>query len=141
MQRFIVAILIVAVLALGGGLIAATAYQAGLSTAVVTSGAAGTDGATVAPVVVQPYGWGWGWGGPGFGIFGFLGFLLVFFLFIGLLRAAFGRGRGWGPGPGNWDRTHGHPWESRARDTFSEWHREAHGEGRAAPPGTTEPPA
>jgi hypothetical protein len=126
MQRFLIAIAIVAVLALGGGLIAVTAYQAGLSTAVVAGGVAGTatDGAVVTPVVVPPGAYGWGWG-PGFGFFGFLGFLLFLFLLFGLLRALFwrgpGRGRGWGPGG-----DHQHPWESRARTTFTEWHREAH---------------
>ena len=49
MRRIIPAIVLVAVLALGGGLIATTAYQAGLSTAVTT---ATGSGAAVAPVVV-----------------------------------------------------------------------------------------
>ena len=47
MRRLIAAILLVAVLAVGGGIIATTAYQAGLSTAVTTA----PGGATVvAPV-------------------------------------------------------------------------------------------
>ena len=101
MPRIIAAIVLVAVLALGGGLIANTAYQAGLSTAVTT--AAGS-GAVVAPVVVPPYAYGYGYGHPfGFGIFGFLGGLFFLFIIFGLLRAIFWRGGygrrgGWGPG-------------------------------------------
>ena len=58
MPRIIAAILLVAVLALGGGIIASTAYQAGVNTAVTTATA---SGAPVAPVVVPPYAYGYGW--------------------------------------------------------------------------------
>ena len=54
MRRVFAAILLVAVLAIGGGIIATTAYQAGLSTAVTT--ATGSGGTVVAPVVVPAYG-------------------------------------------------------------------------------------
>lgn len=128
MSRIIAVIALVAVLALGGGLIAATAYQAGLSTTVATAG----DGATVV-VPATGYGWGYGMGygwhpaGFGFGFFGFLGTLLFIFLVIALVRAIFfrgGRGRhggwgpGWGGGPGRW--------ESRFGEGFDDWHRRAH---------------
>src|SRR6187549_3431694 len=59
MSRVFAAILIVALLAVGGGVIATTAYQAGAA-ANVTVVQAGTDaanGAVVAPVVVPAYGW------------------------------------------------------------------------------------
>jgi hypothetical protein len=144
MFRIVAAIVLVAVLAVGGGIIATTAYQAGLSTAVT---AAAADGATtVAPVVVPAYGWGWGWGGPGFGFFGFLFFLFFLFIVIGLIRAVVfgGRGRrGWGPG---WDGQggpgdhRGHGW-SRAHDTFEAWHREAHQDPTTPRPSTSQPPA
>ena len=75
MPRILAAILLVAVLAIGGGLIATAAYQAGLGTAITT--ATGSAGTAVTPVVVPAYGYGYGpgWhpGGFGFGFFGFLG--------------------------------------------------------------------
>jgi hypothetical protein len=149
MPRILAAILLVAVLAIGGGLIATTAYQAGLSTAVTT--ATGSAGTVVAPVVVPAYGYGYGPGWhAGFGFFGFLGTLLFLFLVFALLRAIFWRGgpgrRGWGPGgyggygygKGPDGSGHGHgPWESRANEAFDEWHRRAHGE--TAPPEPTDP--
>ncbi len=105
MPRVIAAILLVAVLAIGGGLIATTAYQAGLSTAVTTASAAGAT--VVAPVVVPAYGYGWGWH-PGFGIFGFLAALFFLFIVFGLIRAIVwrgGPGRHGGWGRGGWSRT------------------------------------
>lgn len=148
MRRIIPAILLIALLAIGGGLIANSAYQAGLSTAVATA----TSGATV---VVPAYGYGYGYGwhpfGFGFGFFGFLGTLLFLFLVFGLLRAIFfrggpgrrgGWGPGWGGGPGGWntgdhdhDRTRNFS-ESRFGESFEEWHRKAH-EAETS----TEPPA
>ena len=117
MRRAFSIILILGLLVVGGGFIAQTAYQAGLSTAITTA-VAGADGATVTPVVVPPYGYGYGYGwhgfgGPGLGFFGLLGFLLFAFLVIGVIRAVAsgGRGRGWG-GHGS------HPWQSRARQSF-----------------------
>jgi hypothetical protein len=80
MPRILAAILLVAVLAIGGGVIATTAYQAGLSTAVTT---AGDTAAVVTPVVVPAYGYGWGWH-AGFGFFGRCG-----------LRTRFGGTAGW----------------------------------------------
>jgi hypothetical protein len=144
MRGFLIAILVLGVVVLGGGLIAATAYQAGLSTA-VTVVPPTAEGAGTVVVPVTGYGWGWpGWG-PGFGFFGFLGFLLFVFLLIGLIRAIAGPRRGWGgPGgggePGGWGGPggpgasgHTHPWEARAKDRFDEWHRESH---RTDPPAT-----
>lgn len=145
MSRIFAAILLIAVLAIGGGLIATQAYQAGLHTAVTT---VATDGTTVVTPVVVPgygYGYGWGFGGPGFGFFGFLFGLFFLFLIFGLIRAIFWRGRGyghgWGPGGhggyGGWGKGWGpggptdasgtNPWQSRAHQTFEDWHREAHG--------------
>ena len=144
MGRIAATILLVAVLVFGGGLIAATAYNAGLTAAAAGSGTAGT---VVAPVVVPAWGWGWGFGSIFAGFFGFLFFLFVLFLVFGLIRAIVWGGRsrrGWaghGWGPGGWGpggpadrdaiRTR---WESRAHDTFDTWHREAHG-GAAGPTG------
>ena len=142
MRRIIPAILLVAVLAIGGGLIATSAYQAGLSTAVTTVTA--TGGTVVTPVIVPAYGYGYG-GSPfgfGFGIFGFLATLFFLFIVFGLLKAIFfrggpGRRGGWGPGgPGGYGHGHGHdqnghgrsPWEARAHETFDDWHRSAHGD-------------
>gem|GEM_PF-2248065 len=155
MPRIIAAIVLVAVLALGGGLIASTAYQAGLNTAVTT--AAGS-GAVVAPVVVPAYGYGYGHPfGFGFGIFGFLGTLFFLFIIFGLLRAIFWRGGhgrrgGWGAGgwggPGGSDRRPGgpggpgrSPWETKANETFEDWHRRAHaGDGSGTPSATPPDP-
>ena len=145
MPRILAAILLVAVLAIGGGLIATTAYQAGVSTAVTTTTA---SGAVVAPVVVPAYGYGYGFGWhPGFGIFGFLGTLLFLFIVFALVRAIFWRGGpgrrgGWGPGGwGGYDRSGKGPggpdhgtWEARGSQAFDEWHRRAHGE---TPPADT----
>ncbi len=139
MRRIIPAILLVAVLAIGGGLIATSAYQAGLDTAITT--VAGSGGTVVTPVVVPAYGYGWHPFGIGFGIFGFLATLFFLFIVFGLIRAIFFRGGpsrhgGWGPGgggrggpggPGGYG--HGHsPWETRAHETFDGWHRRAHGD-------------
>ena len=130
MPRILAAILLVAVLAIGGGLIATTAYQAGLSTAVAT---AGDSAAVVTPVVVPAYGYGYGWGWhAGFGFFGFLATLFFLFIVFGLIRAAFGWGRGWGRGygPGGWGpgygRGHGgryDAWNDRVREVHDELHR------------------
>ncbi|HEX4897167.1 MAG TPA: hypothetical protein VFV53_02265 [Candidatus Limnocylindrales bacterium] len=118
------AAIVLAILLVGlGAAIFQTGYLAGVA----------ADGS--APVVVGPgygYGWGgWGWrGGLIGGIVGFFVFLFVIFLFIGLLRAAFGGwGRG-GSGRGGWGPGYGHgsgqrfgPWEQRAREAHDEWHR------------------
>ncbi len=104
MRGLLIGILVLALVVIGGGLVAATAYQAGVTAAAVATTTEGA--AVVAPVVVHGYGWGgWGWG-PGFGFFGFFGFLLVLFLVFGLIRAIAGPRRGWG-GPGRWDGPNG----------------------------------
>ena len=141
MPRILAAILLVAVLAIGGGLIATTAYQAGLSTAVATA----SGGTAVTPVVVPAYGYGYGWHpGFGFGFFGFLATLFFLFIVFALLRAIFWRGGpgrrggwggGYGYGYGKGPNGHGHgPWESRTNEAFDEWHRRAHGETPPAVP-------
>ena len=151
MSRVIAAILLVAVLAVGGGIIATTAYQAGLSTAVTT--ATGSGGTVVTtPVVVPAYGYGYGWH-PFGAIFGFFATLFFLFIVFALIRAIFWRGGpgrrgGWGPGWGapGWSgygkgpERHGpgrSPWEARAHETFDDWHRRAHG---VAPTGPNDPP-
>jgi len=144
MRRIIPAILLVAVLAIGGGLIATSAYQAGLATAVTT--AVGSGATVVTPIIVPAYGYGFGGQPFGFGFFGFLATLFFLFIVFGLLRAIFFRGgpghrgghgpRGWGGprggdgwgGPRGGDGDGGHsPWEARAHETFDDWHRTAHG--------------
>ena len=146
MSRIIAVIVLVAVLAVGGGIVATTAYQAGLNTAVTTAVAGGAT--VVNPAVVPAYGYGYGWGpgfGHGFGFFDFLLTLFIVFIVFGLIRAiVFGgrhRGGGWG-GPG-WDpaarRAH---FESRFHGTFEDWHRQSHdaGTGPTTNPPTQSPP-
>jgi hypothetical protein len=154
MRRIVPAILLIALLAIGGGFIANAAYQAGVNTAVTTAVA---NGGTVAPVVVPPYGYGYGYGlhpfGFGFGIFGLLFGLFFLFIIFGLIRAIFWGGRhGWGRGgwggPGAWGGPGGpghhngdpryerNPWIERFGPSFEEWHRRAHG-----PESSNEPPA
>ena len=150
MGRLFAAILLVAVLAIGGGVIANTAYQAGLATAVTT--AAGASGAVVTPVVVPAYGYGYGLHpfGFGFGILGFFGMLFFVFIVFGLIRAILWRGshrHGWGrdwsgpgtpPAPGAPGRSRS-PWEARGHDAFDEWHRRAH-DDQPVPPTAPMPP-
>ena len=137
MRRIIPAILLVAVLAIGGGLIATSAYQAGLNTAITT--AAGSGGAVVTPIIVPAYGYGVGGQPFGFGFFGFLATLFFLFIVFGLLRAIFfrgghghrggygnGHGPGWGGPGGRGGPGSGSPWEARAHETFDDWHRTAH---------------
>ena len=88
---------------------------------------------------MAPYAYyGWHPFGFGFGFFGFFGTLLFFFLIFVLIRAVLfgGRGRRWGgPGNGGSRGWHGAPWEYRARETFEDWHREAHqGPSTGSPP-------
>jgi hypothetical protein len=147
MPRILAAILLVAVLALGGGLIANAAYQAGVNTAVTTVTASGAP--AVAPVVVAPYAYPYGWHafGFGWGIFGLFAGLFFLFVVFALIRAIFWRGGpgrrgGWG-GPG-WDGQDGSRWQGRAHDTFDDWHRQAHdptsGPGAPTTPSTTRTP-
>ena len=157
MRRIFPAVVLVAVLAIGGGLLVNAAYDAGLNTAVTTAVA---NGGTVAPVVAPPYGYGYGYGwhpfGFGFSIFGLLFGLFFLFLIFSLIRAIFWGGRrGWGPrgpggwGPGGWGDHGNHgtggryernPWIERFGPSFEEWHRQAH--GSATPSGSSsEPPA
>lgn len=155
MFRIVPAILLVVLLVIGGGVIANTAYQAGVSTAVTN---AVSDGATVV-TQVPAYGYGYGYGpgwhpfGFGFGIFGLLFGLFFLFIIFGLIRAIFWGGRrGWGPGgwggsggwnepggpggPGNHSHYERNPWIERFGPSFEEWHRHAH-----EPESSNEPPA
>ena len=146
MSRIVPAILLVIVLVIGGGLIANTAYQAGLNTAVTTAVADG--GTVVAPVPAYGLGYGMGYGwhpfGLGFGIFGLLFGLFFLFIIFGLVRAIFWGGRrGWGHGgwggPGRYgsdSRYERNPWIERFGPSFEEWHRNAH-----EPQSSGEPPA
>ena len=158
MRNLFIGLLVVAAVVVGGGFIAQSAYQAGLSTAITTAAANAPDGTVVTPVApsAYPYGYGYGYGpggwGHGFSIFGFLGTLLVIFLIVGLLRAAFwrgGGGGGWGRhgywggpggpgGPGTWgDRDP----RGRFHETFEDWHRQAHGDSTPTPPPSQGPSA
>jgi hypothetical protein len=159
MRNSFIGLLIVAAVVVGGGFIANAAYQAGLSTAITTAAANAPDGTVVTPVAPGPYGYPYGYGygpgwGHGFSIFGFLGTLLLIFIIVGLLRAAFWRGRGWGGGwgggwgpgygkggPGRWGNGEHDP-RNRFHETFEDWHREAHGEAKSStPPKPSEPGA
>ena len=97
MPRILAAILLVAVLAIGGGLIATTAYQAGLGTAITT--ATGSAARPSTPVVVPAYGYGYGpgWHPAASASASSASSARLFFLFIvfALIRAIFWRG---GPG-------------------------------------------
>jgi hypothetical protein len=132
MRRTIAIGLLIALLVIGGGVIATAAYQVGLNVAVTTAVADG--GTVVAPV--PAYGWGYGPGygwhpfGFGFGIFGLLFGLFFLFIIFGLIRAIFWGGRR-GRGHGGWGGTSG--WGSPG---FEEWHRRAHEGGSS-----NEPPA
>jgi len=151
MRRIIPAILLVAVLAIGGALLVNAAYDAGVHTAVTT--AVGNGGTVTTPVVVPPYGYGYGYGwhpfGWGFSIFGVLFGLFFLLLIFGLIRAIFWGGRrGWGPGGWGGPGNHGHgydarfernPWIDRFGPSFEEWHRRAHGSA-AASESSKEPP-
>lgn len=129
MRRFLIAILAITAIVISGGLIATTAYQAGLAAniAIVGNGVpedtTAGDATVVTPVFVPAYvgtGWGWGWHGPG--LFGFLAFLFVMFLIFGMIRFLVGGGRRGPWGRGGWSHAHG----PGARQTFEDWHRAAH---------------
>ncbi len=141
--RSIARILLALVLVGGAISLGVNAYNAGVTAGLVQSGqvVVTPGGYPVAPYVGYAYGWG---AGHGFGFFGFLGGLLVLFLLIGLVRAAFGGGRrGWGPGghgawgpkgpggsagaggpggPGGWRSD---AWDQRIKETHDALHRDA----------------
>jgi hypothetical protein len=109
------------------GVVAAVAYNVGLSTG------AASDGAT-APVV---YGHWFGFGG-GFGILGFLFFILILALLFRAIFRPWGWGHhGWrgGYGPGGWGYK-----GTETRDVpppfepmLESWHRRMHGEQPSEP--------
>ncbi len=143
--RSLARLLLVVILVFGAIGLGVGAYNAGVSAGLAQSGqvVVNTGGYPVAPYV--GYGWGWGFG-PGFGFFGFIGGLLFLFLFIGIVRAAFGGMRhGWGPRYGPWGGGsdtfrggdfRGSPWEDRAREIHDAWHRD-HPESPDRPAGSS----
>ena len=162
MRNLFIGLLVVAALVVGGGIIAQTAYQAGLSTAVTTAAASAPAGTVVTPVAPVPYpyyygGWGWGWG-HGFPFLGFIGFFLFLFVIFGVMRAIFWRGRwggpggrggwggpgyGYGPGgygPGAYGKGDDRDPRSHFQKTFDDWHRQAHGDGSSDQSTSTTPP-
>jgi hypothetical protein len=119
--RVLAMILFVAVLAgIGIGVYNAGVNE-GLAQAAIAAQAAGDDPAVVIPPYAGPYGYGYGWHGGGFGFFGILFGILVLFLLLGLIRAAFGWGRwnGGGRGPGGWGG-------GGREERIAEYHRELH---------------
>jgi hypothetical protein len=121
--RTIAGILLTLLVVVGAAAIGITAYNAGVTAGLVSSGQV-----VVAPGgAVGPYvgGYGYGVGHGGFGFFGFLGTLLFIFLLIALFRAVTGGGRGrWGGGWGGPGGRHGSgPWSDRAREIHDELHR------------------
>jgi len=119
------------------GLVAAVAYQIGVSqatSAVVVGG--GSAGTVAVPVYVGHVGWAWG-----FGFFWFLIPLFFIFLIFFAIRAAAGghRHRGWGYGPYGpggpggpggsagpaGPGTGSGPWDSR-RQALEDFHRSLH---------------
>ena len=59
MRNLFIGLLVVAALVIGGGIIAQTAYQAGLSTAVTTAAASAPAGTVVTPVAPAPSAQAW----------------------------------------------------------------------------------
>ena len=163
MPRIIAAILLVAVLVVGGGIIATTAYQAGLSTASRPRPASG--GTVVTPVVVAPP---TATATPGWHPWLRLRVLRLprdAVLPVHRLRADPGDLLARRPGPARLGarrlgrlrlrqgprRERPRPWESHANEAFDEWHRRAHGDdgdrpsrairrSRPAPPDARPPP-
>ena len=152
MSRIFAAFLLIVVLAVGGSAIAATAYQAGVTTGAAT---VATGGSTVVTPIIVPA-WGFHPFAFGFGFLGFLGTIFFLILVFGLFRAIFWGGRhrhGWGPGgygpggPGGLGPNGQGGWggRERFRGTFNEWHTEAHAAsgtsghptGPTGAPGTT----
>lgn len=119
------------------GAIVLTVLAIGLAGAIFQTGylaGAGADGVVDMPVRAWRA-FGWGFGG---GLFHLLGFIFFVFLFVTVLRLAFGsgRGHGWSSGPRGSDRDGSHrygPWEDRTREIHDEWHRRR---GDAAGPGS-----
>jgi hypothetical protein len=114
------AVLLLVAVAVGLG---AAAYNAGVTAGLAEAARQAAASGDAAPII--PYAWGYGpyvqgpFGG-GFGFFGFVVAILVIFLVIGIVRAAFGGRRDWGGpgrGPGGW---------GGRREMVEEWHRELH---------------
>jgi hypothetical protein len=123
--RTIAGIVLTLLLVVGAAAIGITAYNAGVTAGLVSSGqVVVAPGAAVGPYV-GGYGYGYGVGHGGFGFFGFLGTLLFIFLLFALFRALIGGGRGrWGGGWGGPGGRHGAgPWTDRAREIHDELHR------------------
>ena len=115
---------VIALLAIAVG-IGIGVYNAGVQQGVAEAGraaqAAGENPAIVYPPYVGgPYHWGWG---GGFGFFGFIFWILGFFLILARVRAAFGWGRWGGRGHGNGP---GGGWSGGREERIAEYHRELH---------------
>jgi hypothetical protein len=110
---FTVLAVVLVVAALAG--LGTYAYNAGLNEGVAEAARQAVASGEAAPVVVHPGYGGWGYG-HGFGPFGFIFWILGFFLIFALVRAAFGWG-GWG----GWGGRGGGPGHR-----FEEIHRQMH---------------
>lgn len=131
--RAIGALLLVALVAVGGFM----AYRAGVTQGVAqapvvaTAIAKSAESGQVAPVPPM-YGYGYAYPGYGFHHFGMFPIggicfgIFFLFLFFGLLRFLFFRPwhREWRHHHGPWGRN----WENGVPSMFDEWHKRAHGE-------------
>lgn len=117
------------------GVVAAVAYNVGLSTGAASTGAVATGAAT--PVVYGPW-FGWGFGFGFFPFFGFIFFILILALVFRAIFRPWGWGHhGWrsGYGPGGWGYK-----GTETRDVpppfepmLESWHRRMHGEQPSEP--------
>jgi hypothetical protein len=112
-------------LAIGGGI-----YQAGVAQGIVDAGR------VPAGAVVGVAGYGYGWGFHPFGFLGLLFPLFILLLFLGFLRAVFGRGRGWshrhGDSHGWYGKGYGPAgWREEREHRMAELHRRLHEEEAA----------
>jgi hypothetical protein len=131
--RFLLAVLLIGLLAAGGVSLYRMGWVSGYSTGTLAgaAGAAGAEGASpVAPVA--PYGYGFPLFFHPFGFFPMLvGFLFLFFLFGGLFRLW-----GWRHwSSGHWEHGHVPPWAQE----WKEHHKEGSGSSaeNPQPPSTT----
>jgi hypothetical protein len=101
------------------GAVGVLAYNAGVAEGLAASGEAVGEGRFDRPYI--------GWG---FGPFAILFWILIFFLFFGLLRALLWGGPRHYGAPGGWHEGWGRDLPPR----FEDWHRRAHGDEPPAPP-------
>ena len=127
-----------AVLILGFGLafLGIEVYQAGMAAGAAQAavGAAATPGGTAVPATPWPYGYGYGFHPWGFHPLSFIGAILLFFVFLALLKAlVWGGARRWMGYPSRPGFRHGY-WDDQLRRAHDEWHRAA-GENPGERPG------